>query len=127
MARYSSRTLKKPSASAPKKKAKWPFTTQQHKPHKNKLNMIKRLIFAGACPASCPRPTVRQQSFPPATTAVAAAPADATAKKADPDINQRMADVEAYISNSARGSDVADAKVSSKLDGVAGPGHNAWM
>jgi Amt family ammonium transporter len=47
--------------------------------------------------------------------------------KADPDMNQRMADVEAYISNGARGSDAADAKVSSKLDGVPGPGHNAWM
>jgi Amt family ammonium transporter len=119
--------LKKPSASAPKKKAKWPFNTQQRKPHINKPNMIKRLILAGALLTACLCSTLRAQTVAPATNAVAAAPADATAKKADPDINQRMADVEAYISNSARGSDVADAKVSSKLDGVAGPGHNAWM
>jgi Amt family ammonium transporter len=61
------------------------------------------------------------------TNAAPAAAAPAAAAKADPDINQRMADVEAYIGNGARGSDAADAKVSSKLDGVAGPGHNAWM
>ena len=65
-----------------------------------------------------------------ATNAVAAATnavAAAGAKKADPDINQRVADLEAYVSNGSRGSDATDAKVSSKLDGVAGPGHNAWM
>lgn len=65
-----------------------------------------------------------------ATNAVAAATnavAAAGTKKADPDINQRVADLEAYVSNGSRGSDATDAKVSSKLDGVAGPGHNAWM
>jgi len=46
--------------------------------------------------------------------------------KADPDINQRVADLEAYINNVARGGDAADAKVKSNV-GVAGPGHNAWM
>jgi len=58
-----------------------------------------------------------------ATTNSTAAPA----KKADPDLQQRVADLEAYVGNGARGSDAADAKVSSKLDGVPGPGHNAWM
>jgi Amt family ammonium transporter len=57
----------------------------------------------------------------------AAAAAAAATKKADPDLAQRVADLEAYVSNGTRGSDAADAKVSSKLDGVAGPGHNAWM
>src|SRR5882672_2850104 len=57
-----------------------------------------------------------------------AAPAAAEpAKKADPDLGQRVADLEAYVGNGTRGSDAADAKVSSKLDGVPGPGHNAWM
>src|SRR6266478_8822081 len=55
-----------------------------------------------------------------------AAPA-AAAKKADPDLQQRVADLEAYVGNGARGSDAADAKVSSKLDGTPGPGHNAWQ
>src|SRR5881392_2765179 len=53
--------------------------------------------------------------------------AAAPAKKADPDLAQRVADLEAYVSNGTRGSDAADAKVSSKLDGTPGPGHNAWM
>jgi Amt family ammonium transporter len=61
------------------------------------------------------------------TNAAPAAPAAAAPAKADPDTNQRLADLEAYVSNGARGSDAADAKVSSKLDGVPGPGHNAWM
>jgi len=51
--------------------------------------------------------------------------ADAPAK-AEPDINQRVADLEAYINNVGRGADAADAKVTSKVGG-AGPGHNAWM
>src|SRR5580765_4805400 len=62
----------------------------------------------------------------PATAAPAAAPA-APAAKADPDINQRLADLEAEVSNSARGSDAADSKVNSKLDGVSSPGANAWQ
>jgi Amt family ammonium transporter len=61
----------------------------------------------------------------PSTNAPAAAPA--AGKKADPDLAQRVADLEAYVSNGTRGSDATDAKVSSKLDGVPGPGHNAWM
>ena len=44
----------------------------------------------------------------------------------DPDTEQRLADLEAYINNVGRGSDVATNNVSSKI-AVAGPGHNAWM
>src|SRR3954464_5329064 len=63
-----------------------------------------------------------------AATNAAPAAVDATAaKKAEPDVNQRLADLEAYVGNGARGSEATDAKVSSKLDGVPGPGHNAWM
>jgi Amt family ammonium transporter len=63
-----------------------------------------------------------------ATNTPAAAPAlTAAAKKADPDSNQRLADLEAYVSNGPRGSDASDAKVTSKLDGIPGPGHNAWQ
>jgi Amt family ammonium transporter len=46
---------------------------------------------------------------------------------AEPSIEQRVADLEAYINNTARGSDAADATVSSKIAGAAGPGHNGWM
>ncbi len=44
----------------------------------------------------------------------------------EPGLEQRVADLEAYINNAARGSDSADATVSSKVAG-AGPGHNGWM
>ena len=42
-------------------------------------------------------------------------------RNAEPDVEQRLADLEAYVNNGARGSDAADAKVSSKLDGVPAP------
>ncbi|MDX1953648.1 MAG: ammonium transporter [Verrucomicrobiota bacterium] len=60
-----------------------------------------------------------------ATNAVAAAATAATAP-ADPDINQRVADLEAYINNVSRGADAADATVKSNIS-APGPGHNAWM
>ena len=60
-----------------------------------------------------------------AEAATNAAPA-AAVTKTDPDHEQRIADLEAYINNTARGADAADAKVNSKIS-AAGPGHNAWM
>ena len=58
------------------------------------------------------------------------APAIATAQgagdKADPSIEERIADLEAYVNNTGRAADAADAAVSSKISG-AGPGHYAWM
>lgn len=60
--------------------------------------------------------------------AVTNAPAAATAPaKAEPSLEQRVADLEAFVANSSRGSDAADSKVKSKLDGTPGPGHNAWQ
>jgi len=44
--------------------------------------------------------------------------ADAPAK-AEPDINQRVADLEAYMNNVGRGADAADAKVTSKIGAPA--------
>lgn len=61
-----------------------------------------------------------------ATAPVAEAPAVTGTAKAEPSLDQRVADLEAYINNTARGSDAADSKVASKVPG-AGPGHNAWM
>src|SRR5688572_8850796 len=54
----------------------------------------------------------------PATAAAAAAPA------AEITLEQRVADIEAYMNNGARPS--AEAKVASKIAGP-GPGHNAWQ
>src|SRR5256886_4135765 len=45
---------------------------------------------------------------------------------ASPSLEQRVADLEAYINNSARGADVANAQTVSNIPGP-GPGHNAWM
>lgn len=51
--------------------------------------------------------------------------ADAPAK-ADPTLEQRIVDLEAYMNNAARGADAPDAKITSKVGG-AGPGHNAFQ
>jgi ammonium transporter, Amt family len=67
-----------------------------------------------------------------ATAAVSAVPnavaatTNAVAAKAEPNVEQRLADLEAYVNNGARGSDATDAKVTSKVSG-SGPGHNGWM
>ena len=58
-----------------------------------------------------------------APVAEAAAPAPA---KADPNDQQRISDLEAYVNNTARGSDAVDSKVVSKISG-AGPGHNGFQ
>ena len=49
------------------------------------------------------------------------APAPAAAAPKEPTVDQRLADLEAYVNNGARTADVA-----SKVAGP-GPGHNAWM
>src|SRR5258708_2376463 len=83
-------------------------------------SLIAALLVMGA--------TERSSAQTPATApATNAAPSAAAPAKADPNIEQRLADLEAYVGNSARGSDAADAKIKSKLDGTPGPGHNAWQ
>jgi ammonium transporter, Amt family len=53
--------------------------------------------------------------------------ADQPATATEPNLEQRVADLEAYIANAGRGSDAPGAKVTSKLDGLSGPAHNAWQ
>jgi len=65
-----------------------------------------------------------------------AAAAPATPKRADPTVEQRLADLEAYVNNGARVADGTN-NVSSKLgsydektgsySAAPGPGHNGWM
>jgi Amt family ammonium transporter len=55
----------------------------------------------------------------------AAAQGDAGGK-AEPSLEQRIADLEAYVNNGARVADAADATVTSHIPGP-GPGHNGWM
>jgi len=57
----------------------------------------------------------------PTTPEAAAAAAPAAA---EPDLAQRVADIEAYINNGARAT--AEPKLASKIAGP-GPGHNAWQ
>jgi ammonium transporter, Amt family len=92
----------------------------------NYIPPMKKLILILTLMGSlslCSVPTLRAADAP-----AASAPATATTPaKADPDLAQRITDLEAYVNNVGRGSDAADAKVTSKLDGAAGPGHNGWM
>jgi len=80
------------------------------------------LMLGTSLKAQVPAPL---PSAPPAAAPVAA-PAPAPGAKADPTLEQRVNDLEAYINNTARGADAADAKITSKVGG-AGPGHNGWM
>src|SRR4029434_9082 len=43
-----------------------------------------------------------------------------------PSLEQRVSDLEAYMNNSARGADAANATAPSNISGP-GPGHNAWL
>ncbi len=71
-----------------------------------------------------------------AATPAASAPASAIPKRADPNVEQRLADLEAYVNNGARVADGTN-NVSSKLGTYdektgsyspnPGPGHNGWM
>src|SRR2546423_10066361 len=51
--------------------------------------------------------------------------AQTSSPSASPSLEQRVADLEAYINNSARGADTGT-PVTSNVAGP-GPGHNAWM
>ena len=74
---------------------------------KQLFSRITRLVFASIFIA-CALSTSRAQETAPA-------------KLAEPTVEQRLADLEAYVNNGARTADVV-----SKVAGP-GPGHNAWM
>src|SRR6266436_2895088 len=57
---------------------------------------------------------------------ISSAQTSTSSPSASPSLEQRVADLEAYINNSARGADVANASVQSAIPGP-GPGHNAWL
>jgi ammonium transporter, Amt family len=48
------------------------------------------------------------------------------APSSSPSLEQRVADLEAYLNNGPRGADAANAQVASNVSG-SGPGHNGWM
>jgi Amt family ammonium transporter len=86
------------------------------------LTVILALHAPLARAADAPAPAAAPA---PAPAAPAAAPAPGA--KTEPDLAQRVADLEAYIGNGARGSDAPNATVGSKLADLPGPGHNGWM
>jgi ammonium transporter, Amt family len=63
-------------------------------------------------------------SVPPAAAEQAVAAVAAAAEPGEPDLAQRVAELEAYVNNTVRPS--AEAKVKSNIAGP-GPGHNAWQ
>src|ERR1043165_9293513 len=52
--------------------------------------------------------------------------AQTAAPSLSPSLEQRVADLEAYVNNAARGSDALNSKTGSNISG-GGPGHNAWL
>src|SRR6266566_2716226 len=52
--------------------------------------------------------------------------AQTSSPSASPTLEQRVADLEAYVNNSARGADSANAPLVSNISGP-GPASNAWM
>src|SRR5437016_12229576 len=52
--------------------------------------------------------------------------AQTSSPSASPSLEQPVADLEAYVNNSARGADSANASVASNISGP-GPASNAWM
>lgn len=59
-------------------------------------------------------------------TAAGVKAGDLTAPRQEPSLEERVADLEAYVNNGARGADAADSGLASKVAGP-GPGHNAWI
>ena len=88
---------------------------------------MKRLLSIGLLMGACAWGFALNAAETEAAPAAPAATAPTVAAtKAEPTVEQRLADLEAYVNNGARGSDAADANVQSKIPGP-GPGHNAWM
>ena len=86
----------------------------------NKVRALTAVAIAFiALPLSLPASAQDAAAPPPATEAVAAPAPDATTE-------QRLADLEQYFQNMGVGA-VGDVKWTSKIAGVAGPGHNGWM
>src|SRR2546423_2034274 len=76
--------------------------------------MIRILFFVAAIAICSPLRAQTGASPPSASPTVS------------PSLEQRVSDLEAYMNNSARGADAANAQAGSNVSGP-GPGHNAWL
>jgi Amt family ammonium transporter len=93
----------------------------------NTLIQMKRiLIYSSLLLALTARPfSALSADAPAAPTPATAAPADATPTLKAPGVEGRLADLEAYVNNGARGN-VANANLDTKVGGP-GPGHNGFQ
>jgi Amt family ammonium transporter len=82
---------------------------------------MKRILSLIALTGLCLAGTIHAQDATNAAPAAAAAVAEAAAAPKDPTLEERVADIEAYMNNGAR-----TPNVNSKVAGP-GPGHNAWQ
>src|SRR4051812_34628220 len=65
-------------------------------------------------------------AFLPSVSAVEPSPISSPLPNPSPSLEQRVADLEAYLNNAARAADGANARVQSAVSGP-GPGHNGWI
>src|SRR3981081_4589250 len=79
---------------------------------------MTRVVLIFVLSLSCALASVRAQ--------VIASPVLPAPSPSPPCLEQRVADLEAYVNNAARGADAANAHIASNISGP-GPGHNAWM
>ena len=79
---------------------------------------MTRVVLICVLSVFCALPSLRAQ--------VIASPVLTSPSPSPPSLEQRVADLEAYVNNAARGADAANAHAASNISGP-GPGHNAWM
>src|SRR6202045_1910619 len=79
---------------------------------------MTRVVLICVLSLSCALASLRAQ--------VIASPVLTSPSPSPPSLEQRVADLEAYVNNAARGPDAANAHIASNISGP-GPGHNAWM
>jgi ammonium transporter, Amt family len=79
---------------------------------------MTRVVFICVLNVFCALASLRAQAI--------ASPVLTSPSPSPPSLEQRVADLEAYVNNATRGADAANAHVASNISGP-GPGHNAWM
>ncbi|GDY21433.1 ammonium transporter [Verrucomicrobiota bacterium] len=91
------------------------------------LTLTAGLALAGVSlrAADAPATAPAAPAAPAAAPAAPAAAAPAAPKLKDPSLEERIADLEAYVGNGARGN-VANTNLATKIGG-AGPGHNGFQ
>src|SRR6476469_6066556 len=84
--------------------------------------MIKRLLLTATLLTACACLGTRAEDVKAAATNAVAAVTTTNATPKAPTVEDRLADLEAYVTNGARQTNAATALASS-----SGPGHNAWQ